>query len=937
MQEGSGQSRRTPNQRWVEAKSIFFEALQLPAEERVAWVRQACSEEESLCKEILGFLADHAQADGFLQGISENRCRDRGFTDGDVLAGRFRVVRLLGGGGMGEVFEVEDLTASENLALKTLRPEIAADPALIERLRRELQLSRHITHANVCRVNELWNDKTSAGTPVVFFTMELLKGETLSRRLESGGPLSCSRALPIAKQVAAGLTEAHRLGIVHRDLKPGNVFLCNDGRVVIMDFGLAFSLDAGLGRRTQTGVVMGTPAYMSPEQFAGRTMSVRSDVYAFGVTVFEMLTGRNHPLVSPRSLVANIPPAWDKVILRCFENDPEKRPQSVSEVIAAMEDRRRAPPRWLSIAGLTFCAAAAGTFMWLGRPLAPQPGPQAVTTKLTFDSGLTTDPAVSTDGKTLLYSSDRGERGDANIWMQRLDTGETRQLTDEPGHENSPVISPDGKWIAYRSEGDDTIQLRGFPQGRPVPVARWGQKPRFSPDSKSIAYWTGATATTTSGRIWMVPITGGPPRQLAPEFADARYPEWSADGQHILFRGEKSASQSQDGSDWWVVNLADGTVFHTTAQQMLKNAGVTVQESSAAWRDGLVIFSARSGHSTNLWSLPLSQNGFRVTGGPLRVTTGAEFEVSPALLPDGRIVYSNWRTRANVWRISLGTGELQQVTTGDSIDSKPTVSRTGATLVYARRIGESRNVLWRDLATGAEHQIVANQIVEPVVSSNGRMLAWSHGAAIHLLKAGKSEDSIVCHDCGELLSWTPDDSKLIFLRAGTASGSVVELLDLARGTTSRLISSPKVREVAASPDGRLLAFTSRENGVLSRIYLARFTAAGDAKSWIPLTAADFWADKPTWSNDGLALFYSSRKDGFHCIWRQEIDPRTLRPQGEARAIKHFHVIHLTPFMLSRTAIGLSAGADFLYLNLSSMEGNLWALQAGHTPRGSESH
>jgi Tol biopolymer transport system component len=696
-----------------------------------------------------------------------------------------------------------------------------------------------------------------------------------------------------------------------------------------MDFGLAVSLDPGTAMRSQSGLLMGTPAYMATEQLAGSAVGVATDVYAFGVTLFEMLTGTNHPLVAPRSLVPDLPASWDSIILSCFERDPDKRPQSVRQVVDSLErSRRTASLRYAAIGAAGLVAAAVG-LLWIATPAAPVSTPRTVTTKLTFDPGLTTDPAISSDGKMLAYSSDRGARANLNIWTQRLDTGEAQQLTTGLGNEISPAISPNNKLIAYRSEGEDAVFVVPVGGGAATRVGPWGQNPRFSPDGKWIAYWTGPENTAGSGRIWVAPVAGGPARQLVAQFSDARFPEWSEDSNNVLFRGNRSPDPSADGSDWWIVNMADGGVVHPGVQPALRSAGVAMEETPFTWRGESVIFAGRGGHSTNLWSLPLTQTGFHVRGGASRITTGADIEVAPAAGSDGRIVYASLRARANVWRASIATGELQQVTQGDSFESKPNVSRNGGALVYARRIGESRTVflkdVGRDLTKGEEHEILRDQLAVPFISPDGRMCAWSTGPEIHVRRQ-RDGDTVVCPSCGELLGWMPDQSSLLFTPSLTRNGGTVELLDLAGGNRKQLIANANVREVSPSPDGRLLALTIRENGVKSRIFVAPTAAAGDEKNWVPATPAGYWADKPAWSNDGRTLFYSSMRDGFPCIWRRNLSGPAPQLQAESELVVHLHSVSQSTYGLSRTAFSLSAGGGYLYLNLSAVEGNLWALE-----------
>ena len=280
------------------------------------------------------------------------------FGPGDRIAGRYRVVRRIAAGGMGEVYEVDDAELHEVVALKTIRSDVAEGPAALERFRREIQLARKITHPNVCRIFDVGFHRPDDGEAVPFLTMELLAGETLTAWLRRHGRIAPDVALSIADQMAAGLEAAHRAGIVHRDFKAGNVMLVPDGgrvRTVITDFGLAKALaaDPALDSGALTGPrPVGTPAYMAPEQVTGGPVDERTDIYAFGIVLFEMVTGRlpfvaDTPLAiaikrvteaapSPAALVPDLDPVWVAVIERCLARDPAGRYPSIEAAMDAL-------------------------------------------------------------------------------------------------------------------------------------------------------------------------------------------------------------------------------------------------------------------------------------------------------------------------------------------------------------------------------------------------------------------------------------------------------------------------------------------------------------------------------------------------------------------------------------------------------------------------
>jgi tetratricopeptide (TPR) repeat protein len=273
------------------------------------------------------------------------------FAPGELLAGRFRVVRFLGHGGMGDVYEAEDEEVHGRVALKTVRAEIARQPGILERFGREIHLARKVTHPNVCRIFDI-----SHHGDVTFLTMELLPGETLEHRLKRDGAMREAEALPIARQMADGLAAAHKAGVVHRDFKPANVMLVpEDGgeRAVVMDFGLAHGAGpAAAGGLTVRGDILGTPSYMAPEQVAGEAVTPATDVYALGITLYEMVTGalpfvgetalstavkrlREEP-EPPRLKAPALDPAWNAAILRCLAREPKHRFSGVRDAVAAL-------------------------------------------------------------------------------------------------------------------------------------------------------------------------------------------------------------------------------------------------------------------------------------------------------------------------------------------------------------------------------------------------------------------------------------------------------------------------------------------------------------------------------------------------------------------------------------------------------------------------
>jgi serine/threonine protein kinase len=284
------------------------------------------------------------------------------FRPGLVLAERYRVLRFLAQGGMGEIYEVEDLQLAERVALKTVRAVTAArHPTALERFKREIQLARRVTHPNVCRIFEYGSHTPPGGARIVFLTMELLSGETLLEKLQRELTLTPGQALPLVAQMVAALEAAHRVGVIHRDFKSANVVLVpmprGSVRAVVTDFGLA-QLAAGEGQSpSSTEGVSGTLDYMAPEQIRGGEPTPAVDVYALGVVMYEMLTGKRpfddthgeitrrltEPVPSPRALLPELDPAWERLVVGCLERDPARRFRDATEVARALPGRPAGP------------------------------------------------------------------------------------------------------------------------------------------------------------------------------------------------------------------------------------------------------------------------------------------------------------------------------------------------------------------------------------------------------------------------------------------------------------------------------------------------------------------------------------------------------------------------------------------------------------------
>jgi serine/threonine protein kinase len=335
---------------WEQVKQIFEELAEaspgrqserlasLPDGEVAAEVRRLLA---NLTEAGTEFLAEPVQ-DFHTTGPAKREPR---FRPGEVLGGRFHIVRLIGSGGMGEVYEAEDRQLGTKIAVKSLRAQGNADRDSERRFRREVHMARQITHPNVCRVYEIFTHHTPDGEALLI-TMELLDGETLATRLRRVRRMTVEEAWPLLRQLVAGLQAAHERGIIHRDLKPANLMICShsdasDERLAIMDFGLARPEQRSDASRSSQSLLLGTPAYMAPEQFHGEA-GIRSDIYSLGVILHEMLSGaipsRDASKLFPGADA--IPRRWQRAIQTSLAADPARRFQSASEMLAEIRHER---------------------------------------------------------------------------------------------------------------------------------------------------------------------------------------------------------------------------------------------------------------------------------------------------------------------------------------------------------------------------------------------------------------------------------------------------------------------------------------------------------------------------------------------------------------------------------------------------------------------
>ena len=675
-------------ERWKQIEDLFEAARWLSADQRAEFLRKACGGDHALEAEVDSLLKAAEADDSFLDGAALSSIAERPptFKPGDTL-GNFQILSLLGRGGMGEVWRARDPRLKRDVAIKVLPSAMARDPARIARFEREARAASALNHPNIVSVYDVGHEKDT-----YWIATELVNGETLRRLIESGGPLRPPKAVEIAAQVAAGLAAAHAAGLVHRDLKPDNLMVTPTGQVKILDFGLAKQSRPAPGsstaEMTDEGIILGTVGYMSPEQVRSEQADHRSDLFSFGVVLYEMLSGKrafaggsSAEVMSsilkedPRELPASVPPPLARIVSRCMEKSPDRRFQSAADLGFALlqtstppseQPKVRPPWHW---AALLATPVIAGAIYWIGmRPASPPAPPETTFRRLTNDPGLTTSAAISPDGKLFAYSSVRADPSHLDIWVQQVDGGGLVRITDGATDHSNPAFSPDGTQIAFRSErGEGGIHLAPAIGGEARLIVPQGKRPRFSADGRMLMYWTGPQTTDVRGssdqKIWVRRLASGEATHIG---AGCRlFPQtsvWSLDGSRILFIGTCGTDIAAVGSrpenyglSAWVAT-PDGKELNPNRElyrlwSSIFDTGMVIDEWVANPSRLLIPLSV--GDAASITAVPVSSDGTRISGPPQRLafSGGHVSRVSAAL--NGRIVLSTGTSEPHIWLYRL--------------------------------------------------------------------------------------------------------------------------------------------------------------------------------------------------------------------------------------------------------------------------------------------
>lgn len=894
----------------------------------------------------------------------------------------YELLSPIGEGGMGVVYRAVDTRLGRPVAVKLLRNEGVIDGERRKRFVQEARAASALNHPHIITIYDIGQD---AG--VDFIAMEYIAGSSLAS-LVGRHKLTIDEALKYAVQVADGLSAAHAAGILHRDLKPGNIMVSDKGVAKVLDFGLAKltespaeltptdldaltdSLQPADDLETAVGTILGTAAYMSPEQAQGNPADRRSDVFSFGVVLYELITGRRafggdsrmstlaaivtSEVEAPTRVVPGLSRDLEKLIVRCLRKDPDRRWQSMADLKVALEDLREesqaghllvAPAgvpvrRWkrrATVAGASVVAIAVAVGIWQSQRTPPPVVPRPSLTRLTSDLGWTDYPAISLDGRILAYASDRSGEGNLDIWVQHIPDGAPVRLTRHAADEVDPSFSADGSRIAFQSSRiGGGIYVMPTLGGEERLLASRGFSPRFSPDGNWIAY---LVAEKGGGRIYVAPAAGGPATPVAAGFYRAQAPVWSPDGRSLMFWGQRQRdAEAEDNVDWYVAAIPNGSPVPTAARRVLLREGFRAVQGLPfpdVWvgAGNRVLFHGNIGDSSNLWQVAITPKDWRINGAPERATFGTTDEAAASVTSDARMVFISRTMGADIWSMAIDAdrgmpvGPLSRVTQDTADDYHPSLSADGATLVFRSRRGGHFGVVLRKLGASAEAVLTRMpHDHHPAISRDGTKVAYSFPQAgrmpIVVVDAGGGTPEQVCDNCGEVEEWSADGNQILYATRHDPSG--IGMLTLGASPNDAWLRHPGygIYNPRLTSDGAWIVFNARTDRLAAaRVFIASVRPSGVApeKEWIDVSDGD----APTWSPKGNLLYFWSDRDGSPCLWAQRLDPDTKRPSGAPMSIQHFHSRGLSWKNLHLGAPTIAVARDRIVFNLGEHTGNIW--------------
>ena len=785
----------------------------------------------------------------------------------------YEILEPIGKGGMGEVYRARDGKLGRDVAIKVLPDAFSQNEERLARFKREAMVLASLNHPNIGAIYGL-----EEADSLWFLVLELVPGETLAERLRRG-PIPFAEALELAGQIADALAAAHDNGVIHRDLKPANIKITPDGQIKVLDFGLAKALadepaDGQLSdsptlsaHATKVGVILGTAAYMSPEQARGKTVDKRTDIFSFGAVLYEMLTGRQlfkgedaaDTMASVirsdpdfRSLPAEIPPRVREILGRCLEKDPKKRRRDIgdirTELVAPQEpvaaETQERP--WLPIAGAVITLSlATGIAGWHLKPDAPRPLKrfEMVLPEGDFFSGTTHRiVAMSPQATHLVYVAND------QFYLRALDQIEAVPIRGtENGRE--PFFSLDGEWIGFHANG--YLKKVAITGGTPVPLCE--------ADTTSGASW--ATDGTivfgqASGGIWEVPADGGEPRVLVEGGNGALYrsPQKLPNGNALLLT-------FNEGLTNWDESTIVVDRLNTGERKTLIRGGSDAHYLPT----GHLVYAVES----TLFAVPFDLDKLEVTGGSVpvvegvmrRTTTGiAQFSFSK----DGTLAFTSEIGRSDrplLWMER--SGQASRLTDKTGIFSQPRLSPDAKRLAVTVAERDGTDVWLLDIERDTFTQLTSDHASRyPAWSPDGEWLVVSSGSSgnadlVRIRSNFSSPPELVLERDGDELNtrWTPNGKSLVFQR-GSSSTADIWVLDLEGDAEPRLFLQTPANEAQPdlSPDGRYIVYHSTVSGDTSQIFVQPFTGSGARRQ----ISTDGGLN-PRWSLTGREIFYLDRE------------------------------------------------------------------------------
>jgi serine/threonine-protein kinase len=796
--------------------------------------------------------------------------------------GHYEILSPLGAGGMGEVYRARDTKLRREVALKILPASVLQDSDRLRRLEREAHVLAALNHPHVAAIYGIED-----GTEIRALVLELVDGPTLADRL-AGGRLAIDDVLIIARQVVNALDAAHEKGIVHRDLKPANIKITPDGTVKVLDFGLAKTLasdEATLDNsqpptvtiRTQPGMLLGTPAYMSPEQARGEAADKRADIWAFGCVLYEMLAGRpafargttTDTLAAVierepdwRALPPETSPAVQRLLRHCLTKDPKRRLRDVGDAVFMLDDppagatevnvpRRGTMTKWASgVVAAVVVAGLIASYVWQVRSsVARVPASQVTRLTATLDAPDWFDLdrptlAWSPDGSRLIYL-ERNDAG-ARLYVRPIDEFESHPIA---GTElaTTPFVAPDGNRIGFFGEGQ--LKIVSLAGGAPTVVSAVAAVPLG-------ATWTSADTivlgSMNNSGLWQVPASGGTPQPVrgSSNGAAAAWPTALPDGRSVVFTMMPAAGRPAYLA---VVALSTGEVKVLT-------------EGSAAhyMQPGYLVYMLGS----SLMGVRFDPDLFETIGAPVQLLEDVQQAQGAGA---AQVAVSSGGSLAYVSRVNRGAprhlvlvnrlGQAEPIAPPARMYAYPRVSPDGRRIVVDAQEPTGRDVWVYDIPRASWSQLTFDgtsgvpiwtpdgQRITFVATINGGQKLYWKGAD------GRGSNELLSSEPGNPHSWAPDGRFLA--RTGgnrdSGGGSQVMLLSLDGARETRpFLSKPEGTEMAApaiSPDGHWIAYVANDSG-RRHVYVRPFLE-GDGR-WL---ISDRGGTQPMWSRSGRELFY----------------------------------------------------------------------------------